>query len=852
MTKELFISSSPHETKVAVLEDDQLVEVYYQRDTDVGLVGSIYKGRVTRVLPGMQSAFVNIGLERDAFLYVSDVFEDSEEYDRVMGEAETRVSRYAVEEQPAQAAAAPASRTGSPAEQASLAAATGDQPGTEEPAGASPAQPVEAAAFPETGSATPAPAPGDALSHTNAMAAPQPVRNGEEGHPHRRHGHRGRRRRRRGRAFDKGGLRAERPASGAASPGGPATFEVLPGESLAKYAHVSGAESVAEASGVEVGETPASSSAQEPVSGSAEAAPPVHEPAPDAHLPQPSQEALSRKLAEEAAPEPSLTAEVPLPVPESSQVEQALEDSIETGPVVTGPGDAAEIAADHLTPDAPLSTTEGSSQQEQGSPPSPDANESAPSGEEPSAPHAALPAEEHTTAAAESGDERSYTLRESGRRPRFAPRRSRRHRFGYRGARLEPAQAARGEPRGGNFQPVQINELLKEGQEILVQIAKEPLGTKGARITSHIALPGRYLVYMPTIDHIGVSRKIASEEERLRLRNIILEHRGSLTGGFIVRTAGAGRSEEELKADIEFLSRLWADIRARAERVKAPALIHRDLTLVQRILRDLLSPDFKTIRVDNETEYEHVVEFVSRCQPSLIGHVKLYTRETPMFEEFGIQAEIDKALKPKVWLKSGGYIVINQTEALVAIDVNTGKYVGRTNRLEDTIVKTNIDAVNEIVRQIRLRDLGGIIVIDFIDMDDRRNRHKVVQALEEALRADRAPTKILSFNEFGLVALTRKRVKQSLERTLCEPCPYCSGAGWVKSVTTVCLEVVAEARKMASQIEGDVLTLRLSPAVARALKSSQSVLISELESAIKKEVVIKSDPAVHQEQFEIF
>ncbi|PYV01336.1 MAG: Rne/Rng family ribonuclease [Acidobacteria bacterium] len=397
-----------------------------------------------------------------------------------------------------------------------------------------------------------------------------------------------------------------------------------------------------------------------------------------------------------------------------------------------------------------------------------------------------------------------------------------------------------------------VMRLLKEGQEILVQIAKEPLGNKGARITSHIALPGRYLVYMPTIHHIGVSRKITSEEERLRLRNIILENRGALTGGIIVRTAGAGRPEEELKADLKYLTTLWNEIRTKAERTKAPALLHRDLDLVQRILRDTLSPDFKSIRVDHEAEYERILDFVSRSQPSLVGHVKLWNRETSLFEEFGIQAEIDKALRPKVWLKSGGFIVINQTEALVAVDVNTGKYVGKTNRLEDTIVKTNIDAVKEIVRQIRLRDLGGIIVIDFIDMDERRNRQKVVQALEEALRHDRAPTSILSINEFGLVALTRKRVKQSLERTLCEPCHYCSGAGWIKSPGTVCLEILAEARKMASHVEGKSLTLRINPEVAHRLKSREGALLSELEAITGKDVIIKSDPSVHQERFEIF
>ena len=448
--------------------------------------------------------------------------------------------------------------------------------------------------------------------------------------------------------------------------------------------------------------------------------------------------------------------------------------------------------------------------------------------------------------------DRTYTLREPHQRPRFAPRRRRGRRGpgGDRGPRRfdKPHEGSR----PGNNHPVQISEVLKEGQEILVQIAKEPLGTKGARITSHVALPGRYLVFMPTIDHIGVSRKIASEEERLRLRNIILENKGSLTGGFIVRTAGQGRSEEEFKADLKFLSTLWAEIRAKSDRMKAPALIHRDLDLVQRLLRDLLTPDFKCVRVDSEIDYERVLDFVNRCQPALVGKVKLYSRDTPLYEEFGIQQEIEKALKPKVWLKSGGYIVINQTEALVAIDVNTGKYVGKTNRLEDTIVKTNVDAVNEIVRQVRLRDLGGIIVIDFIDMDERKNRAKVVQALEEALRSDRAPTKVISFHDFGLVAVTRKRVKQSLERTLCEPCNYCTGSGWVKSVNTVCNEILAEARKMAKGIDGNVLTLRVNPEVAKALKSREGGLVSELESLAKKDVIIKSDSNVHQERFEIY
>ncbi|MBV9340506.1 MAG: Rne/Rng family ribonuclease, partial [Acidobacteria bacterium] len=397
----------------------------------------------------------------------------------------------------------------------------------------------------------------------------------------------------------------------------------------------------------------------------------------------------------------------------------------------------------------------------------------------------------------------------------------------------------------------QISDLLKEGQEILVQIAKEPIGKKGARITSHIALPGRFLVYMPTVNHTGVSRKIASEEERQRLKRIIQSERENGHGGFIVRTAAQGADEQALRADIRFLKGLWTEIRTRAENSKPPALIYHDLNVVERVLRDQVTSDFSAIWVDNEQEYERILRFANRFQPSLVRRVKLYTKETPLFEQFGLREEIDKALKSKVWLKSGGYIVINQTEALVAIDVNTGKYVGKTARLEDTIVKTNVDAIREIVRQIRLRDLGGIIVIDFIDMDERRNRQKVMQALEEALRGDRSPSKVLQFNDFGLVAITRKRVKQSLERTIGSPCPYCEATGFVKNVHTVCNEIYVELRKLTKHLEHSDVMLRVNPEVAKALKSNNGRWLNELEELTKKSVIVKSDPSLHQEQFDI-
>jgi ribonuclease G len=396
-----------------------------------------------------------------------------------------------------------------------------------------------------------------------------------------------------------------------------------------------------------------------------------------------------------------------------------------------------------------------------------------------------------------------------------------------------------------------ISDLLKPGQEVLVQIAKEPIAKKGARITSHIALPGRFLVFMPTVNHVGVSRKIESDGERRRLKEILLSEKGDASGGFIVRTAASGASEDELRSDLRFLLNLWADIKQRSDSSKSPALIYHDLNLVERVLRDQVSDNFSAIWVDTESEYERVLRFLQRFQPSLIRRVKLYTKEMPLFEQFGITNEINKALRSKVWLKSGGSIVINQTEALVAIDINTGKYVGKTARLEDTIVKTNLDAIPEIVRQIRLRDLGGIIIIDFIDMDERKNRAKVMQALEEELKKDRAPSKVLQFNDFGLVAITRKRVKQSLERTLSTTCGICAGTGMVKSPVTVCNEIYIELRKIQKHLDkGDVM-LRVNPEVVKQLKSGNGKWLQEMEEIAGKTILIKSDPTLHPEQFEI-
>ena len=400
-----------------------------------------------------------------------------------------------------------------------------------------------------------------------------------------------------------------------------------------------------------------------------------------------------------------------------------------------------------------------------------------------------------------------------------------------------------------------IEELLKEGQEVVVQVVKEPLGTKGARITSHISLPGRFLVYMPTVEHIGVSRKIDSRDERKRLRGIVqkFKEEHGLVGGVIIRTAASHRSEEDVNADLSYFHQVWTDIQKRRESGRPPAVLFREDSLVGKLLRDLLNEQFTAIRIDDEAEFRRVQTLIGRIMPTLLSRVKLYTKDYPIFEEYGVQAEIDKALRSKVWLKSGGYIVVNQTEALVAIDVNTGRYVGKksSGRLEDTIVKTNLEAAKEIIRQIRLRDLGGIVVLDFIDMEEKKNRQKVFQAIEQELRRDRAPSKAVQVSDFGLIIITRKRVKSSLERQLTEPCPYCSGTGAIKASATICYDILTEVKKVSSELDGYSLVLRVNPEIARALKDEERELFKELETAVGRPVTVRSDEQLHHEQFDL-
>ncbi len=394
-----------------------------------------------------------------------------------------------------------------------------------------------------------------------------------------------------------------------------------------------------------------------------------------------------------------------------------------------------------------------------------------------------------------------------------------------------------------------IEDLLREGQEVLVQVTKEPIGTKGARVTAYITLPGRMLVLMPNLVKVGVSRRIQDSEERERLRTVIgnLKPNGI---GFIVRTAAEGATEGEIRQDMDFLVRLWETIKKRRPMSRAPRLLYAELDLTLRILRDLSDTDIEAIHVDSKDELKKLLDFSRKFTPSLRGALTLYEEEEPIFEHFGVEMEINRALGKKVWLKSGGYIVIDQTEALTAVDVNTGRFVGKRN-LEETIVKTNMEAVQEVVYQLRLRNIGGLIIIDFIDMEKYASRKKVFSALEEALKKDRAKTTILQISELGLVEMTRKRTRDNLASVMTEPCPYCEGKGTIKSLRTIVYDIFRQVRREAPGLDGKRVIIMVHPKVADLLYEEENEYLEKLEKQVKKKVVLKTDYNMHQEQYQI-
>jgi ribonuclease G len=394
-----------------------------------------------------------------------------------------------------------------------------------------------------------------------------------------------------------------------------------------------------------------------------------------------------------------------------------------------------------------------------------------------------------------------------------------------------------------------IQELLNEGQWILVQVAKDPLGTKGARITTHISLPGRHAVYLPTLNHRGVSRRIADETERDRLRELVQSINPA--GGVIVRTAGEGASEASLRSDLEYLQRLWSDVQKAYEKLKKPGLVHAEPDVELRALRDLLNEDVDRVVIDDEETFKKILAFLGQFMPKFRNKVSLYRDARPLFDQYEIDLEISRSLERKIWLKSGGYIVIDEAEALVVIDVNTGRYVGKRD-LEDTILKTNLEAVREIAHQLRIRNCGGIIIIDFIDMEKDAHREKVLEALSEELTRDRARTTVVSMSNLGLVEMTRKRIRPSLVKTLCEPCNYCDGRGYVKTKGTIAREIFRDLEREALALqEGQVLVVHCHSEIADSIYADETEALEDVERRLGAGVVFKLEPSFHREQYEI-
>ena len=397
---------------------------------------------------------------------------------------------------------------------------------------------------------------------------------------------------------------------------------------------------------------------------------------------------------------------------------------------------------------------------------------------------------------------------------------------------------------------IPIQNLLKEGQEIVVQVAKNPLGTKGARITSFITLAGRHIVYMPTVNQISVSRRIEDEAEKTRLKNLIAEI-GRPDEGYIVRTAGLGKNKEDFMPDVIFLHKLWDNLRGRSDSQEAPCLLYEDLNLIFRSIRDLFNEDVQRLVVDSKIDYEKCIEFCSNYLPHLVDKIEVYKEAVPIFDYYGIEIEINRALGRKTWLKSGGFITIDQTEALVAIDVNTGKFVGHTDP-EETILKTNLEAVKEIVYQLRLTNIGGIIIVDFIDMAKEESKEIVWNALTQELKFDRSRTNILKISDLGLVEMTRKRVRGSLSQILCDPCPYCEGRGHIKSTTTVCYEIIrALQRLVTNNLTQKNITIEVPPPVYDLLFEEETSYLEDIEKSYNIEVNVKINPKLHQEKYTI-
>jgi ribonuclease G len=669
MSSILVINAAGRETRVALVENGDIAEFYLERKKDKGIVGNIYKGRVVRVLPGMQAAFLDIGLDKAAFLYVSDVVYDPD-FARAAFELTEGEHDEEVPEVPEGTEGVAPTPDEHPEAGALAAAAESDDEEDDGP---------------------------DILDTEGALHAAQLEADGAQ------------------RAADVAGPPPEVGSPVSLAEDAPSVAD----------AHDAAAEPHAEVS---------------------------HEAVPEAVAPPP-----------EAHPTPS--------------------------EVAVAPADALAAPA----------ASEAATHQE--------------------APHAA-------------GERR-------------APREERGRSRGERGQGRH-----REEDKSRVRKSTRIEDLLKVGQEVVVQVSKDPIGTKGARLTSHVSIPGRHLVFMPTVDHVGISRRISNEKERRRLRETVDRLRPPGTG-FIVRTVAENVPQAKLESDIRFLIEIWNQVVRRNERRGGPGLMHPDLDLILRATRDLFAQDVEQLVVDDRDEYQRILSFVTAQDPALASRVVFHDSEEPVFDAYGIEQELQRAAQRKVWLKSGGYLIFDQAEALTAIDVNSGRYVGKKS-LEETITKINVEAAKEIVYQLRLRNIGGIIICDFIDMEKPQNRDKVFKTLQEALGRDKAKTNVLRISELGLVEMTRKRVRESLGRILHEDCSYCGGEGSVKTVTTVVYDIFQELRREAPNLRDPTLVVNCNVEVARVLQSEEREELRHLMDRFNKSIQVRPQTSYHREQFDLY
>lgn len=743
MSTELIINASLPETRIALVENGEIQDLVIERPSDKGIVGNIYKGRVTRVLPGMQAAFVDIGLDKAAFLYVDEVYVHQNVFEEEASQAE---------------AAANEARS-------TLAGLNDSTPSASDEGSASPAEASEDAGFSES---------------QNLSQEDEPQANDDSTEP-----------------SDESALSAAEAgaASGGESEDVSQSFEESPSESDAAVSDSSDgsddpapadeSETMAQEGQVEVeaaseGETVQSTSGESTASGDASQAGGAIRFQRDSRRHRRGRRGGRGRRRHQQDREATNATQFP------KDYEAQLADS---GTVVS---DRAAIA------------------------------------------------DEGTAGGEDTGKRNPQGRGQQARRPEFREQRS-------RDRRVRPKSMMR--PSRGQ---VNIQDLLQEGQEVLVQVAKDPIATKGARLTCHISLPGRHLVCMPTIDHVGVSRRIDRDDERRKLRDLVERFRPQNLG-FIVRTASASgkNSEKRVRQDIDYLANLWGEIRENASSVSAPALVYEDLNPILRAIRDWVNEDIDKIVVDSRYHYNEILKFISHFMPVLKSKVELYHGDIPIFDAYNISTELSRSLERRVWLKSGGYIMIDQAEALVAIDVNTGRFVGKRN-LEDTILKTNLEAVQEIAYQLRLRNCGGIIILDLIDMEKEENRHRVYRALEEALKRDRARPTIQKISDLGLIEMTRKRTRDTMVRTLCEPCSHCEGKGFVKSKITVSYEVLREIEREGIERDVGKILVQAHPDVIDILAIDHRDTLDGLERRYRKQIYLQAVIDYHVEQFEVF